>query len=70
MEDNKITLKVERNSRVYELQLSNDSPLGELFDVLTDMRAYVLNHINEVSKNESSKEIIVTDEIPKEVVNG
>lgn len=65
MNDSKIVLKVEKGSRLYELHLSNDSPLGEVFDTLTDMRAYVLQKMQESSVTEVVKTDQV-EEIPKD----
>jgi len=58
---NQTILEIKKNERTYQLHLSNDSPLGEVFDVLCEMRAFVLNRLNEVAKSE-----VKTDESPKE----
>lgn len=45
-----------KESREYRLILSPDSPLGECFDVLTEMRADILKMINDSQKPESQEE--------------
>ncbi len=54
-------LEIQKSDRIYQLHLLNDSPLGEIFDVLTEMRVFVLNRLNEASKSE-----VKTEELPKE----
>lgn len=44
--------EVTKNDRVYRLTLVNESPLGECFDVLTEMRTEVLRIINDHSDKE------------------
>ena len=65
MNDSKTVLKVEKGSWLCELHLSNDMPLGELFDALTNMRAYVLQKMQESSVTEVVKTDQV-EEIPKD----
>ena len=48
-----------KESREYRLILSPDSPLGECFDVLTEMRADVLKIINDVEKKEEKPEQVI-----------
>ena len=59
---NNTILEIKKNDRIYQLHLSFDSPLGEVFDVLTEMRSFVLKKLQEVSQIE----IVKTDETPKE----
>jgi hypothetical protein len=47
---NKIVLEVIRGERTYEMVLSPDSPLGEAFDAITEMRNYLVERINQVEK--------------------
>ena len=47
MEEEKFRLKVEKKDREYILECSSRSPLGELYDVLTEMRSFVINRILE-----------------------
>jgi hypothetical protein len=59
---NHIAFEIKKLERVYQLLLSPESPLGEIFDVLTEMRNFVLERIQEASKTETVK----MDEAPKE----
>ena len=54
-------LEVKKNDRIYQLHLSNDSPLGECFDVLREMQFYILSRIEEATKS-----LKPTEEAPKE----
>ena len=40
-------LTISANGREYKLHCSNDSPLGELFDVLCQMKQLVINKIKD-----------------------
>ena len=51
---NKAVLEVKIGERSYSLELSNDSPLGEAYDAITQMRSYVVERIND--ENEKSKQ--------------
>jgi len=55
---NKTALEITMNDRVYSLHVDPASPLGELHDVLSAMKAFVVQKINEANseKSESSKE--------------
>lgn len=46
----KISLEISKNEKVYQLVLDPDSPLGECFDVLTQLRAYVFEKIKTESE--------------------
>ncbi len=59
-------LEVVREDRVYTLVLPNNSPLGELHDVIFQMRSFVVDKINESVNAEKPKEPIEVQEIPKE----
>lgn len=43
-----------KDSRDYRLILSPDSPLGECYDVLTEMRGDILRMINELEKKDQN----------------
>jgi len=43
-----------KDSREYRLILSPESPLGECFDVLTEMRGDILKMINDMEKQVQS----------------
>lgn len=44
-------IEISKESRKYQLILSPESPLGECFDVLTEMRAEILTRINASSQD-------------------
>lgn len=48
-------LEIEMNDRIYQLHLPPESPLGEVFDVLSKMRMFVVNKIQEVSALDKTK---------------
>lgn len=43
-----------KDSRDYRLMLSPDSPLGECYDVLTEMRGDILKMINELETKDQN----------------
>jgi hypothetical protein len=45
-------LETKRNERHFCLVCDNDSPLGEVFDVLCEMREYVIGRMQEVQKKD------------------
>lgn len=49
---NKAILQVKIGERTYEMECYNESPLGEVFDALTLMKAYVVDRINAQADNE------------------
>ena len=49
-------IEIKKGDRSYQFILSNDSPLGECFDVLSDMRAIVYQKIVEAQQAEDKKE--------------
>ncbi len=55
MLENKSFLHIERHGRDYDFYLSSESPLGEVFDVLTDMRAFVLEKIISAHQEQSGE---------------
>jgi len=57
-----VIFEVKRDNRVYQLQLPENSPLGEVHDVLFQMRSFVIDKINEAVKQDAPKE----PEQPKE----
>lgn len=46
-----IHLEVNSSARSYQFVCSNDSPIGEIFDVLCQMRAEIIKKINQESEN-------------------
>jgi hypothetical protein len=53
---NQVVFEIKKGDRNYQLLISSDSPLGELFDVLTEMRSYVVKRIEDASSAEKEKE--------------
>lgn len=51
-----VMLEVKRDDRVYQLQLPGDCPLGEVHDVLFQMRSFIIEKINEAVKQDAPKE--------------
>lgn len=56
MINNKIQFELKKNERSYQLIISPDSPLGELYDVLSEMRGYVFNRLKEVEEQDKKTE--------------
>lgn len=52
---NATVLEIKKNERSYQLVLDPSSPLGELYDVLHEMKAYVFQRIQEAEKPKESK---------------
>lgn len=57
-----VKLEVVKGDRVYQLDLPMNAPLGEVYDVLYEMRSFVISKINESQKSDERKE----PEQPKE----
>ena len=64
MLQSKAVLHIEKNDRVYELSLEQISPLGEVYDVINEMRAFIIQRMNEVAQAEAQKQ--AQQEAPKE----
>ena len=47
---NKTVLEVKVNDRSYSFDCSPDSPMGEIFDVLSQMKAYVIEKMKETDE--------------------
>ena len=52
----KTVLQVKVGERTYEMECYSDSPLGEVHDALTQMKAYVVDRINAQVDNEKKAE--------------
>jgi hypothetical protein len=59
-------LEVVKEDRVYTMVLPNNAPLGELHDVIFQMRSFVVDKINDSINAEKPKEPVEIQEIPKE----
>jgi len=46
----KTLLEVKRDDREYVLECAPDSPLGQLYDVLNEMRSYIITRITDEQK--------------------
>jgi hypothetical protein len=55
---NKVSLEVKVNDRIYSLECYSDSPLGEAFDAVNQIRAYIIDKINESAKEAQPKEAV------------
>jgi hypothetical protein len=44
-------LEIKKEERVYQLHCAPDSNLGELHDVLTEMRGFIVNRMVEIDKS-------------------
>lgn len=53
---NQTVLEIIKNERVYQLHLSSESPLGECFDVLSEMRSFILERINASAQDAKTDE--------------
>jgi len=62
-------LEIVRQDRVYTMILPNNAPLGELHDVIFQMRSFVVEKINESINAEKPKEPVEVPEIAKDVVS-
>jgi hypothetical protein len=54
---NKINLEINKEDRVYNFECDPTAPLGEIYDVLTQMKSFILEKISEAEKisNENEK---------------
>ena len=49
----KTVIEVIKDERVYQLSVSPESPLGEVYDVLNQMRNYIIDRIEKERKAQS-----------------
>lgn len=47
--------EIKKDERVYQFLMENDSPLGELHDVLLEMREHVIQVVNKVIEDQKSQ---------------
>lgn len=59
-------LEVVIQDRVYTLVLPNNAPLGELHDVLFQMRSFVIGKVNEAIEMDKPKEPMEVIETPNQ----
>jgi hypothetical protein len=53
---NKSVLEVKSGERIYSLEVYTDSPLGEVFDVLSQMRGYIVQRMIDEQNKDKPKE--------------
>jgi hypothetical protein len=53
---NEVCLEVKKEEKIYRFSCAPESPLGELFDALSQMRAFVIERMNEQNKPPEKKE--------------
>ena len=53
---NKTVLEVRVEGRIYSIECNAESPLGEVHDALTQMKAYVVDRINAQCDKEKKSE--------------
>ena len=58
---NLTTLEIKAGERVYKLLCEVDAPLGEVHDVITQMKAFVVGKINEAHAASQPAESAVKD---------
>lgn len=56
MEDGKLKLRVIKGEREYVLECPKSSSIGELYDVISEMRSFVINKIVEENKGKEIQE--------------
>lgn len=54
---NKTIIDVSRDNRKYYFECAPDAQLGEIYDVLCEMRGYVLNLIQKSEDSQKSEEV-------------
>jgi hypothetical protein len=60
-------LEVKKGERIYKLYCDNSSPLGELFDALSEMQQYVVGRIQETQpKKDESPAVEAAEILPSE----
>lgn len=59
-------LEVKKNDRIYQFSLPADSPIGEIFDVLCEMRGFVFSKMETVQNVDKPKAEQIVEEAPKE----
>lgn len=59
---NQAILEVKKGDKIYRMELENDSPLGECFDVLSMMQAYILERIQCAAKQLEEQKANVPEE--------
>lgn len=63
----KLVMEVKKGERVYQFMLANESPLGEVHDVLHEMKMFVMERLNEYSQKEKEAQAAKAQQPPKVV---
>lgn len=58
---NKLVLEVRINERLYSLEISPESPLGEIYDALNQIRGFIIEKMVEEQKNSNTQKIEVSE---------
>lgn len=68
MIEGRTQVEVKKGDRSYRLNIANDSPLGELYDVILEMRGIIYNKIKEIEEVSKVQQEQQTEpvETPKE----
>ncbi|HEY3527464.1 MAG TPA: hypothetical protein VGK47_14810 [Nitrososphaeraceae archaeon] len=53
---NHIVFEIKKDERNYQLLMNCDSPLGEIHDVLSEMKSVIVQKMIEADKNKTSHE--------------
>ncbi len=48
-------IEVKRYEKIFSLHIENSSTLGEVFDVLCEMRSFIVEKINEATKMDAKE---------------
>lgn len=67
MIEQKTVLEVTHNERLYKLSVLPDSPLGDVYEVLNQMRNYIIDRIEKEQKKEQDAEE-VSEAVAEEVL--
>lgn len=60
----KAVVEVKKGDRIYSFHCENNSPLGEIYDAMSEMRAAIVHSINESEKNDPPKKTEGEKECP------
>ena len=52
---NKSALEIKTGERTYSLECNSDSPLGELYDALCKMQAYIIKRMQDAQPKDTSE---------------
>jgi hypothetical protein len=61
---NKTSLEIKKGERIYQFICELDSPLGEVFDVMSEIRGYAIDLMNKANQPPPSQEQPPVNEVP------